>query len=131
MHPNRVEHSLPAGAGPQTDDGTFWMDWESMRRFFDVMYMNWDPARFLHASTYHYRWLQVRWGGWEVLLVCGLRCSRASGLRPVPRLPQTAGPVKDSYNMEHNPQVGCKRPEPSVPILSASISLIFLGCGGG
>ena len=65
----------------QDDDGEFWMDWQSVSHFFDVMYMNWNPQRFPFVSAFHHCWNQ------------------------------THGPAKDLYNMQYNPQVsrgGCE-----------------------
>eukprot|EP00051_Salpingoeca_urceolata_P016024 m.210933 g.210933 ORF g.210933 m.210933 type:complete len:820 (-) comp18569_c1_seq2:225-2684(-) len=58
----------------QFDNGVFWIDWPSVRRFFDVMYMSHDPKTFLHRRTLHDVWHQHE------------------------------GPVKDTYNVGYNPQ---------------------------
>eukprot|EP00055_Hartaetosiga_balthica_P012016 m.56673 g.56673 ORF g.56673 m.56673 type:complete len:820 (+) comp7811_c0_seq1:113-2572(+) len=57
------------------DDGEFWIDWDSLSHFFDVMYMNWNPAPLPFGTTHHYCW-------------------KASG----------KGARKDLYNMQYNPQ---------------------------
>ena len=56
------------------DNGVFWIDYKSLQHYFDVLYMNWDPAMFRHSTVQH--------GGW-------------SGDK---------GPAKDLITMEHNPQ---------------------------
>eukprot|EP00053_Salpingoeca_punica_P017151 m.164194 g.164194 ORF g.164194 m.164194 type:complete len:791 (-) comp17129_c0_seq1:337-2709(-) len=56
------------------DDGVFWIDWDSTKAFFDVLYMNWNSQLFKNRITMHRRW------------------------------DQEEGPVKDSYNLERNPQ---------------------------
>ena len=33
--------------------GVFWIDWKSVCRFFDVVYINWKPKLFEHKSTIH------------------------------------------------------------------------------
>eukprot|EP00048_Salpingoeca_helianthica_P009240 m.132646 g.132646 ORF g.132646 m.132646 type:complete len:1072 (-) comp14815_c0_seq1:35-3250(-) len=63
-------------AARKVDNGTFWMDWFSAKHFFDVLYCNWNPALLPHRRTAHCCWLQ------------------------------DVGPVKDLYNLEHNPQFG-------------------------
>lgn len=48
---------------PQTamkeDNGEFWIDWKSVQRFYDVMYLNWDPGMFSHRYPVHFVWHQV------------------------------------------------------------------------
>ena len=33
--------------------GVFWIDWKSLCKFFDVVYINWKPKLFPHKSTFH------------------------------------------------------------------------------
>ena len=33
--------------------GVFWIDWKSLQTFYDVIYINWNPALFKHKSTIH------------------------------------------------------------------------------
>ena len=33
--------------------GVFWIDWSSVKKFYDVIYMNWKPEMFKHKSTLH------------------------------------------------------------------------------
>ncbi len=33
--------------------GVFWIDWKSLREYYDVVYMNWRPEMFRHKSTIH------------------------------------------------------------------------------
>jgi calpain-7 len=56
------------------DNGVFWIDYDSLCKFFDVLYMNWNPALFKHTYAIHHVWKQC------------------------------AGPAKDLYNISSNPQ---------------------------
>eukprot|EP00092_Neocalanus_flemingeri_P004142 GFUD01004456.1.p1 GENE.GFUD01004456.1~~GFUD01004456.1.p1 ORF type:complete len:815 (-),score=258.12 GFUD01004456.1:609-3053(-) len=56
------------------DNGVFWIDYTSLQHYFDVLYMNWDPAMFRHNTTLHGAWQAGR------------------------------GPAKDIMNMGDNPQ---------------------------
>eukprot|EP00794_Sanderia_malayensis_P003102 gene3102-3570_t len=58
----------------QNDNGVFWINWESVCRFFDVFYMSWNPKLFQYKFTIHSKWQA------------------------------TKGPIKDSYNIGDNPQ---------------------------
>ncbi|EGT51962.1 hypothetical protein CAEBREN_14790 [Caenorhabditis brenneri] len=40
------------------DDGIFWIDYESVRHFFDVIYVNWNADLFPFTSVYHATWKQ-------------------------------------------------------------------------
>uniref|UniRef100_A0A8R1HS41 Calpain catalytic domain-containing protein n=1 Tax=Caenorhabditis japonica TaxID=281687 RepID=A0A8R1HS41_CAEJA len=42
----------------QKDDGIFWIDYESVCHFFDVIYVNWNSELFPFTSVYHATWRQ-------------------------------------------------------------------------
>ena len=54
--------------------GVFWIDFDSLLKFFDVIYINWNPDLFYHTTCVHDSW----------------KCKE--------------GPKKDSYNIGDNPQ---------------------------
>uniref|UniRef100_A0A8D8STI1 Calpain-7 n=1 Tax=Cacopsylla melanoneura TaxID=428564 RepID=A0A8D8STI1_9HEMI len=56
------------------DNGIFWIDYESILRFYDVFYMNWNPGLFSHTFCVHQSWVAGQ------------------------------GPIKDVYNIGENPQ---------------------------
>ena len=56
------------------DNGVFWIDYDSLCQFFEVIYMNWNPDLFKHVYSLHNMW--------------------KAGL----------GPTKDMYTISSNPQ---------------------------
>ncbi|KAJ7372170.1 calpain 7 [Desmophyllum pertusum] len=58
----------------QIDNGVFWISWECVMQFFDVIYMNWNPKLFKYRFALHSTWTAAE------------------------------GPKKDVYNMGDNPQ---------------------------
>lgn len=56
------------------DNGVFWIDYDSLCHFYDVIYMNWNPSLFSYTYCTHETW--------------------SAG----------AGPVRDLYNIGENPQ---------------------------
>jgi len=38
------------------DNGVFWIDYDSLCQFFDVLYMNWNPELFKHTFAMHNMW---------------------------------------------------------------------------
>lgn len=56
------------------DNGVFWIDFDSLCHYFDVVYMNWNPALFKYTYCLHQTW--------------------KAG----------SGPIKDVYNIGDNPQ---------------------------
>ena len=56
------------------DNGVFWIDYESLCKFYDVIYMNWNPTLFAHTYAIHSSWI--------------------AGV----------GPAKDMYDISNNPQ---------------------------
>lgn len=58
----------------QYDNGVFWIDYDSLCRFFDVIYINWNPELFKYTTCTHSTWAAKE------------------------------GPKRDSYNISDNPQ---------------------------
>jgi calpain-7 len=58
----------------QQDDGLFWIDFESVKKYFESLYMNWNPELFPYKGVCHEHW------------------------------PVELGPVNDSLTLAFNPQ---------------------------
>uniref|UniRef100_A0A8C2X587 Calpain 7 n=1 Tax=Cyclopterus lumpus TaxID=8103 RepID=A0A8C2X587_CYCLU len=56
------------------DNGVFWISWEDLCQYYDVIYLSWNPALFKESSCIH-----SSWDGKQ-------------------------GPVKDVYSLANNPQ---------------------------
>ena len=69
----------------QFDNGVFWIDYESLCRFYDVIYINWNPELFKYTHCIHSVW------------------------------PAKEGPRRDAYNISDNPQfrLELRAPQPS------------------
>ncbi|GMF29494.1 unnamed protein product [Phytophthora fragariaefolia] len=61
-------------ASEQQDDGLFWIDFESVKQYFESLYMNWNPELFPFKGVCHEHW------------------------------PVELGPVNDSLTLGFNPQ---------------------------
>jgi len=40
----------------QHDNGVFWIDYASLQRFFQGVYLNWNPQLFAHNTSHHGQW---------------------------------------------------------------------------
>ncbi|OQR88718.1 calpain-like protease [Thraustotheca clavata] len=56
------------------DDGLFWIDFRSVQKHFNALFLNWNPELFKHRYTIHKHW------------------------------PVEVGPTNDTYNLGYNPQ---------------------------
>ncbi|KAG7469852.1 hypothetical protein MATL_G00133300 [Megalops atlanticus] len=56
------------------DNGVFWITWEDVCQYYDVIYLSWSPALFKESSCIHSSWDAKQ------------------------------GPVKDAYSLANNPQ---------------------------
>lgn len=43
-------------ASDERDEGLFWMDFESVKQYFESLYMNWNPELFPYKEVCHDRW---------------------------------------------------------------------------
>ncbi|CAH1789739.1 unnamed protein product [Owenia fusiformis] len=70
----------------QYDNGVFWIDYESMMKFYEVIYLNWNPDIFSHTTCMHHTWTAKD------------------------------GPRKDAYTIGDNPQykLEVRAPQPCV-----------------
>ncbi|KAG7383513.1 calpain 7 [Phytophthora pseudosyringae] len=69
-----TEETESEKAGGQQDDGLFWIDFESVKQYFESLYMNWNPELFPYKGVCHEHW------------------------------PVELGPVNDSLTLGFNPQ---------------------------
>ncbi|GAB6032708.1 calpain 7, variant 2 [Chamberlinius hualienensis] len=70
----RDELNFDPRSAQNFDNGVFWIDFSSICRYFDVVYMNWNPSLFKYTYCVHQTW------------------------------EANTGPVKDMYNIGDNPQ---------------------------
>jgi calpain-7 len=61
-------------AAQSKDDGIFWIEWGSIRQYFNTIFLNWNPSLFAYTTCTHALW------------------------------PATQGPKNDSYYLGQNPQ---------------------------
>ena len=40
----------------ETDNGVFWIDYASLQRYFQGVYLNWNPQLFAHSTSHHGQW---------------------------------------------------------------------------
>jgi calpain-7 len=43
-------------AAQRNDQGIFWIDYASLRKFYLGVYLNWNPSLFRHTTTHHGQW---------------------------------------------------------------------------
>ena len=71
----------PANYTGAHDNGIFWIDYDSLLRFFQGVYLNWNPSLFAHTTSHHGQW---------------------------PKRTPIAGIVRDDgANLGRNPQYAC------------------------
>ncbi|CAL8094585.1 unnamed protein product [Orchesella dallaii] len=70
----KKEFKYDPNSASMFDNGVFWIDYDSLIHFYDVIYMSWNPTLFSYTYCVHRTW--------------------DSG----------SGPVKDVYNIGENPQ---------------------------
>ena len=52
----RKELAYDQMAAMQHDNGVFWIDYPSLLRFFQGVYLNWNPQLFAHNTSHHGQW---------------------------------------------------------------------------
>jgi len=90
------------------DNGVFWIDYDSICRFFDVFYLNWNPGLFNYTYCIHqyvilllhlyyilcnFPYFSYTSGGISKIIPFYYRMWKAG-----------IGPMKDAYNIGDNPQ---------------------------
>lgn len=92
------------------DNGVFWIDYDSLIHFFDVIYMSWNPSLFSYTYCTH-RYLNTHTS--TICLDMRLQNYKTQIIYVshkilIPLLFRTwdagLGPVKDVYNIGENPQ---------------------------
>ncbi|KAE9003583.1 Calpain-7 [Phytophthora fragariae] len=69
-----TEETVFEDTSGQQDDGLFWIDFDSVKKYFESLYMNWNPELFPYKGVCHEHW------------------------------PVELGPVNDSLTLGFNPQ---------------------------
>ena len=54
----RAALNYDPAAAQRCDNGIFWIDWASVRRYFKHGHLNWNPALFQHRALLHAHWPQ-------------------------------------------------------------------------
>lgn len=78
------------------DDGQFWIDLESVKKYFESMYLNWNPSLFPFKDVYHDHW------------------------------PVELGPSNDSVTLGFNPQYALTFSQPEASGSSATTVWVLL-----
>ncbi|OQR80787.1 calpain-like protease [Achlya hypogyna] len=84
-----------AAARSAKDDGLFWIDFGSVERHFNALFLNWNPELFRHRYTIHKHW------------------------------PVEMGPANDTYNLGYNPQFLLTLPNAARRTKSCSVWILL------
>ena len=91
-----------------TDNGIFWIDYDSLMQFFDVFYLSWNPELFHYTNVFHRYFsnqttTQIN-KNLNIIIISFYR-----------KWSSKEGPIKDRYNLGDNPQYVLKiNPNPKV-----------------